>query len=90
MNSGKVLLSVLAGAAGGALAGILFAPHKGKVTRKKIVRQSEAFTDDVKEKINELLDDLSGKFEQAKESLSDYTEQKMHKKNAVKKEGTSV
>lgn len=90
MSSGKVLLSVLAGAAAGALAGVLFAPHKGTVTRKKILRQSEAFADDVKERVNELLDDLSDKFEQAKESVSDYAEQKMHKKNDIKKEVTSV
>jgi gas vesicle protein len=90
MNSGKVLLSVFAGAAAGALAGVLFAPHKGKVTRKKIARQSETLSDEVKEKINELLDDLFAKFKQAKESVSDYTEQKMHKKNDMKKEVTSV
>lgn len=34
MNSGKVLLSVLAGAAAGALVGVLFAPHKGTVQAK--------------------------------------------------------
>lgn len=90
MNSGKVLLSIFAGAAAGALAGVLFAPHKGKVTRKKIARQSEALSDEVKEKINELFDDLTAKFEQAKESVSDYAEQKMHKKNDIKKEVTSV
>jgi gas vesicle protein len=90
MNSGKVLLGVLAGAAAGALAGVLFAPHKGKVTRKKIARQSEAFTEDVKEKINEMLDDLSDKFEQAKEDVSEYAEQKFHKTNTAKKEVTSV
>lgn len=90
MNLGKVLLSVLAGAAAGALAGVLFAPHKGKVTRKKIARQGEALTDDVKEKINELLDDLTDRFKQAKENVSDYAEQKMHKKNAMKKEVTSI
>ena len=38
MSTGKVLLGVLAGAAAGALLGVLLAPHKGSVTRKKIVR----------------------------------------------------
>ena len=36
MKSGKVLLGVLAGAAAGALLGILFAPEKGTKTRKMI------------------------------------------------------
>ena len=90
MKSGNVLLTVLAGAAAGALAGVLFAPHRGTVTRKKIARQSEALTDEVKEKINELLDDLSERFEKTKESVSEYADQKMHNSNSAKKEAASV
>ena len=90
MKSGNVLLSVLAGAVAGALAGVLFAPHKGTVTRKKIARQSEALTNEVKEKINELLDDLSERFEKTKESVSEYADQKMHNSNSAKKEAASV
>ncbi len=41
MSSGKVFLGILAGAAAGALAGILFAPEKGSKTRKKIVKKGE-------------------------------------------------
>lgn len=55
MNTGKVALGVLAGAAAGAVLGVLFAPHKGTVTRKKISRQSGAFAGGVKENINVLL-----------------------------------
>ena len=36
MKTGKVLLGLLAGIATGALMGILFAPEKGEVTRKRI------------------------------------------------------
>ncbi len=90
MKSENVLLSVLAGAAAGALTGVLFAPHKGTVTRKKIARQSGALTDEVKEKINELLDDLLERFEKTKESVSEYADQKMHNSNSAKKEAASV
>lgn len=84
MNSGKVLLSVLAGAAAGALVGILFAPHKGAITRKKIVRQSGAYADSVKEKLNEIVDTITEKLEKVKGEVTDYAEQKMHKVENLK------
>jgi len=86
MNTGKLLLGVLAGAATGALLGVLFAPHKGSVTRKKIVRNSGAFADGVKGKINDLLDDITEKFDKVKEEVSEFADQKMNKNGEVKKE----
>ena len=41
MGNGKILLGVLAGAAAGATLGILFAPKKGSVTRKKIIKKGK-------------------------------------------------
>jgi gas vesicle protein len=79
MSTGKLLLGVLVGATAGALAGILFAPHKGTVTRKKIIRNSGAFADGVKEKFDELLEDISEKFEKVKSEVSDFAEKKMAK-----------
>lgn len=61
MSSGKVLLGVLAGVAAGALLGILFAPEKGVVTRKKIVSKGEEYVDDLKEKFGEFVDKVAGK-----------------------------
>ena len=75
MSSGKVLLGVLAGLAAGALVGILFAPEKGSVTRKKMSKKTEDLADGLKEKFNEFLDDISGKFEEVKEDVSDFTGQ---------------
>ena len=74
MSSGKVLLGVLAGLAAGALVGILFAPEKGSVTRKKMSKKAENYADGLKEKFNEFLDDISEKFEEVKEKVSDFTE----------------
>ena len=45
MNTGKVLLSVLAGAAIGASLGILFAPDKGSSTRKKISVKKDEYVE---------------------------------------------
>jgi gas vesicle protein len=75
MSSGKVLLGVMAGLAAGALIGILFAPEKGSVTRKKISKKTEDLAGEVKEKFNEFLDDISEKFEEVKEQVSDFTDQ---------------
>lgn len=66
MSSGKLLLGVLAGLAAGAMAGILFAPDKGKVTRRKITKKGEDYVGEIKEKFNGLIDDLSQKMDATK------------------------
>jgi gas vesicle protein len=79
MNSGKVLLGVLAGVAAGALIGVLFAPDKGSVTRKKITRKGEDYADALKEKFNEYMDTISEKIEDVKGE--DYAEDLKEKFN---------
>jgi gas vesicle protein len=69
MSSGKLLLGVLAGVATGALLGILFAPEKGSVTRKKIAKSSEDYADSLKDKFNEFVDNLFKKFEAVAEEV---------------------
>src|SRR5207253_10542144 len=62
MKSGKVLLGVLAGVASGALLGILFAPEKGSKTRKKILSKGQDYADELKEKFDVLVDNVSEKY----------------------------
>jgi len=69
MNSGKVVLGVLAGVAVGAALGILFAPDKGCETRKKISKKSEDVMDEIAEKFNELLNNLTEKIDTVKEEI---------------------
>ena len=53
MNSGKILLSVLAGVAAGVLLGILFAPDKGWNTRKRISKNVEHYSERLEDKYGE-------------------------------------
>jgi gas vesicle protein len=69
MGSGKVFLGLLAGVAAGALLGVLFAPEKGKTTRKNITKKSEDYVDSLKEKFNDLLDSIGEKVEEVKEDV---------------------
>jgi gas vesicle protein len=69
MSSGKVLLGLLAGVAAGALLGVLFAPEKGSVTRKKIAKKSEDYAGELKDKFDEFLESINKKFESMKEEV---------------------
>ncbi len=66
MSNGKVLLGVLAGVAVGATMGILFAPEKGSVTRKKISDKGEDYAEELGDKFNEFMGIISKQFEAVK------------------------
>jgi len=51
-------LGVIAGAAVGALIGVLFAPDKGSNTRRKIARKGEEWMDDVKVNLKDKVDHI--------------------------------
>ncbi|MBK8371052.1 MAG: YtxH domain-containing protein [Saprospiraceae bacterium] len=49
MKSNKALMGVMAGAATGAVLGVLFAPHKGSSTRKRIMSMGGSYMSNVKQ-----------------------------------------
>jgi gas vesicle protein len=75
MDTGKVVLSVLAGIATGALLGVLFAPDKGSETRKKIAKKGSDAMDEIKDKYDEILKTITDKLDQTKEEASNLFEQ---------------
>lgn len=85
MSKGSVFLGVLAGATAGVLAGVLFAPHRGRTTRRKIVRSGGVLAEEVKEKFDEFIDSVSKKMSGAKTNAADFAEQRMAKSDDAKK-----
>ena len=54
MGFTKTLLTFIAGAAVGAIAGILLAPDKGSATRQKLVDKTNDLADSVKSKVDSM------------------------------------
>ena len=69
MNTIKVALGVFAGIAIGAIGGILFAPAKGSSTRRKITHLGEEYSDELKEKFEDLVGIISDQYEDSKKSV---------------------
>ena len=57
MKPSKLFLAMISSIAVGALAGVLFAPKKGKDTRKNISEQSKEFIDGISEKLESISSD---------------------------------
>jgi gas vesicle protein len=58
-SSSKIaLFSFIAGAAAGAVLGLLFAPDKGSVTRQKIKTKAKEFSDEVSDKFDQMKDEM--------------------------------
>lgn len=69
MKSGNMLLGVLAGAAIGAVLGILYAPDKGSATRNKISKKGKKYADDLQEKYDEFVSTMKNKYESVKDEV---------------------
>jgi gas vesicle protein len=79
MNTGKVALGVLAAAATGAALGMLFAPAKGAALRRKIYRAGEKDVEMMKDKVSDVVDNLTNKFEKVKENVTGFAQKTMTK-----------
>jgi gas vesicle protein len=83
MSAGKVLLGIVVGAAVGAVFGVLYAPAKGSMTRRRIVRRGTDYVEDVKEKFNEYIDALTEEYDSVKEGAMDLVDKGIEKAASV-------
>ncbi len=76
-NSGKLIGSLLLGAAVGGALGILFAPEKGSRTRREILNKgkdlTEDLTDAMSEKLNDFLSDFKKELKNIKERANEFS-----------------
>lgn len=73
-KSTKIITAFAAGAAAGAILGILFAPGKGSDTRKKIKDQAKKLKDDLDERWCSAEQKLKDLKEEMEETLKDKSE----------------
>tara|TARA_R110002049_G_scaffold55337_3_gene153596 strand:- start:472 stop:804 length:333 start_codon:yes stop_codon:yes gene_type:complete len=73
-NNSNVLLALLAGFTIGGGLGILFAPDKGKKTRKKIKDKALATKSDIQEHIHHAKDELTKTVDEKKEAFEEKLE----------------
>lgn len=86
MSSSKVLLAFIAGAAVGAVAGVLLAPDEGKNTRKKIAGKASELSGTIKDKMNDFIDGLKEIYSTSKNEAEEMTDKAVAKMNALKAE----
>ena len=79
MRLEKRLLGVLAGFVSGALLVEVFALNKVLNSRRRIIKRVDAFAEPVEERVNEFIDSVTVKFDEVKEVVSGYFEQKRTK-----------
>ena len=63
MSAKKVLIGAIAGAAAGAVLGILYAPAKGSTTRNRFKRRSFEYSEELEAKFDDLIDSITEQFE---------------------------
>lgn len=70
-NTSKMLGALLLGATIGGALGILFAPDKGSETRRKIAAKGTDIGDGMREKFNDLLEELKADIVMVKAKAND-------------------
>ncbi len=90
MKASSVVLGILAGAAVGAILGVLFAPDSGENTRKEISKKSRKYAEEVKDKFNEIVSDVMQHAENVKEDAAAMADRAKAKVTEAAKKATHM
>ena len=74
MSAKKLMIGVLAGTALGAVLGILYAPDKGSVTRRRFSKRSYDYSDELEAKFNDLIESITEQFQAVVEEVNQMAE----------------
>jgi len=85
MKTGRLLFGLMCGACVGAIGGLLFAPHKGSVTRKMITRRGEDYIDLLEEKFDDFLDTIDDKIGNVKKEVNGFVKKEKIKAHDINK-----
>jgi gas vesicle protein len=81
MSSKKVMLGAVVGVAAGAVLGLLFAPAKGAMTRRRMARKVTDSAEDVQENLSGYVDATVEEYDSVKQGAADFVDKA--KKKAV-------
>jgi gas vesicle protein len=90
MANTKALLGFIAGAAAGALAGILLAPDKGSETRKKISKKTTDLGESLKGSFSDFIDGIKDSYANMKSDAEDLEEKGKGKLNSLKQDARNA
>jgi gas vesicle protein len=89
-STGSFLVGLLSGAAIGAALGLLYAPDKGHITRKKLSRKADDMKDEFNGKLDEMREYVNDSLGLVRDKVSDVKEKVEDMKSKVNKKETEV
>lgn len=90
MSMGKMVTGIIVGATAGAVLGVLFAPDKGSVTRKRFSQKGYNYTEELEERFNDLIDSITDQFELLLKDVNQMSKQVKSKPNTAGSSSSQV